>query len=89
MKKIMMMVGVMIVMSGVLHAAPQVLKMKIDGMTCGDCEARVKKQLSTLCKDSSVSYKTGNGSCTFDAPTTADQVTSAVTKLGYKVTVVK
>lgn len=89
MKKTMMALGMLVAMTGSLHAAPQVLKMKIDGMTCGNCEAKVKKQLSALCKDYSVSYKTGDGSCTYDAPTTVDQVTAAVTQLGYKVMIVK
>lgn len=62
----------------------QTLKMKIEGMTCGMCEVKVKKQLSSLCKEITVDHKKGEGICKFESPVTSDQILSEANKTGFK-----
>lgn len=63
---------------------PQTLKMKIEGMTCGLCEAKVKKQLSPLCKEITINQEKGEGVCKYESPATPDQILSEANKTGFK-----
>ncbi len=72
-----------------LAGEPQTVKMKIEGMTCGMCEAKVKKQLSSLCKEITVDREKGEGVCKFESPITAGQVIQEANKTGYKTSELK
>lgn len=65
-------------------AGEQTLKMKIEGMTCGMCEAKVKKQLSSLCKEIMIDREKGEGVCKHEASVTPDQILSEANKTGFK-----
>ncbi|MBI1909848.1 MAG: heavy-metal-associated domain-containing protein [Deltaproteobacteria bacterium] len=74
-----------LLLPGLLSAAePQTLKMKIEGMTCGMCEAKVKKQLSSLCKEITIDREKGEGICKYGSPATADQIIQEANKTGFK-----
>lgn len=62
----------------------QTLKMKIEGMTCGMCEAKVKKQLSALCQEITIDREKGEGICKHEASITPDQILSEANKTGFK-----
>lgn len=61
--------------------------MKIEGMMCGHCEARVKKTLEELTGVTSavVSHKDGTAVVTCDAQVTDDTLKNAVNEQGYEV----
>ncbi|PIR19981.1 MAG: hypothetical protein COV45_08380 [Deltaproteobacteria bacterium CG11_big_fil_rev_8_21_14_0_20_47_16] len=67
-------------------AASQTLQMNIDGMTCGNCAAKVKKTLAPICKEVTVNLKAGTGTCIYDAPVTAEQVLAEAQKTGFTIT---
>lgn len=85
MKK-MMWVVVMIMVPTMAMAAAQTLQLKIDGMTCDSCAAKVKKTLASVCKEITVDQKAGAGVCTYEAPVTADQVLIEAKKTGFTIT---
>ena len=62
--------------------------LKIEGMMCGHCEARVKKALEALESVSSaeVSHKTGTAVVTLNAETADETLINAVQAQDYKVT---
>lgn len=70
-------------------AGEQTLKMKIEGMTCGICEAKVKKQLSLLCKEITIDREKGKGVCKYGPPTTPDQIVQEANKTGFKTSAIK
>ncbi len=84
MKQIIIAMMVMLLPSLLSAAEPQTLKMKIEGMTCGMCEAKVKKQLSSLCKEITVDREKGEGVCTYESPTTTEQIIQEANKTGFK-----
>lgn len=76
-----------IFLSGALSAGePQSLKLKIESMTCGMCEAKVKQQLSSVCKEITVDRGEGKGVCKYESPVTPDQILSEANKTGFKTT---
>jgi len=76
---------VVLLLPGLLSAAePQILKLKIEGMTCGMCEAKVKKQLSSVCVTSSADSKKGEGTCVPKAGVTPEQILQEANKTGFK-----
>jgi Cu2+-exporting ATPase len=62
-------------------------KMKIEGMTCGHCEARVKKVLEALpgVAEAKVSHETGSAVVTLSAEVADDTLKQAVEAEDYKV----
>lgn len=62
-------------------------KMKIEGMTCGHCEARVKKALESLPEvaEAKVSHESGTAVVTLSAEVAADALKKAVEDQDYKV----
>jgi len=70
----------------VFAGEPQSLKMKIEGMTCGFCEKKVKSQLSSLCKDLSIDREKGEAVCKYEPPATLEQILSEANKTGFKTT---
>ena len=62
-------------------------KMKIEGMTCGHCEARVKKVLEALPEvtEAKVSHETGTAVVTLNAEVAADALKQVVEAEDYKV----
>lgn len=70
-------------------AGEQTLKIKIEGMTCGMCEAKVKKQLSLLCKEITIDREKGEGICKHEPSVTPDQILSEANKTGFKTTAIK
>lgn len=83
MKRISIAMLVSLFASVVLWAGePQILTMKIEGMTCGLCE--VKKQLSSVCKDMTIDREKGEGICKYEDPVTPDQVLSEATRRGSR-----
>ena len=60
---------------------------KVDGMMCPHCEARVKSTLEGLAgvESADVSHKSGTAVVTLGADITDDVLTDAVTAQGYKV----
>ncbi len=80
-------VMVLVLLAGSLVAGEQqTLKMKIEGMTCGMCEAKVKKQLSSLCKEITIDREKGEGVCKHEASITPDQILLEANKTGFKTT---
>ena len=64
-------------------------KIKIKGMTCGDCEAKVKESLSTLCAAVTIDRKNDEGVCTYqEGKATPDQIVKAVQDAGYTASVI-
>ena len=77
--------AIAMLLPGLLSAGElQTLKMKIDGMTCGQCEAKVKKQLASLCKEITIDLERGEGVCRHEALITTDQILSEANKTGFK-----
>ncbi|MBI4373895.1 MAG: heavy-metal-associated domain-containing protein, partial [Deltaproteobacteria bacterium] len=64
-------------------AEPQTLKMKIEGMTCGMCCAKVEKQLSSLCQKVHCDHQKGEAVCTGPSGT-LDQIVEEAGKTGFK-----
>lgn len=65
--------------------ATQTAKVKIEGMTCSVCAAKVKKEWESLCLQRSVDWKSGEGTCSFDpAKTKAEDIVKAVEAVGFK-----
>ncbi len=62
--------------------------MKIQGMMCPHCQARVTKLLEAIPGVSSaqVNYMEGTAVLTMDAPVAHEVLTDAITKNGYTVT---
>ena len=62
-------------------------KMKIEGMTCGHCEARVKKVLEALpgVAEAKVSHEKGTAVVTLSAEVADDTLKQAVEAEDYKV----
>jgi Cu2+-exporting ATPase len=62
-------------------------KMKIEGMTCGHCEARIKKVLEALPEvaEAKVSHETGTAVVTLNAEVAADALKQVVEAEDYKV----
>ena len=62
-------------------------KMKIEGMTCGHCEGRVKKALESLpaVAEAKVSHETGTAIVTLNAEIADDALKQAVEAEDYKV----
>lgn len=62
--------------------------LQIEGMTCGHCEARVKKTLEELpgVEEVFVSLKTGTASIKLNAEIPDELLKKAVKNQGYKVT---
>ena len=62
--------------------------MKIEGMMCGHCEARVKKCLEALPQvaEASVSHEAGTAVVTLNAPVEDAVLKKAVEDQDYKVT---
>lgn len=72
------------------HQHLQTVKMKIEGMTCSVCSAKIKKSLSSLCKESSIDHKKGEGSCSYEeGKATPEQVMKAVNDTGFKASLAK
>lgn len=69
-----------VVSAGKSHQA----KLKIEGMTCGMCAAKVKKQLKALCSEMSVDVAGGEGVCTYQEPVTVEQIVEEANKTGFK-----
>ena len=61
--------------------------MKIEGMMCSHCEARVKKALEALdgVAEAAVSHETGSATVTLSADISADALKNAVEAQDYKV----
>ena len=61
--------------------------MKIEGMMCGHCEARVKKTLEAIdgVASAEVSHTAGTAVVTLDKDVSADALTKAVEAQDYKV----
>ena len=61
--------------------------MKIEGMMCPHCEARVKKAIEALegVKEAVVSHEKGNAVVTVTSPVDDAELTRAVTDAGYEV----
>ena len=62
--------------------------LKIEGMMCPHCEARVKKALEALegVESAAVSHETGSAAVTLFSDVEDAVLMRAVTDLGYKVT---
>ena len=65
--------------------------MKIEGMMCGHCEARVKKALEALPQvtEAQVSHETGTAIVKLNAEVSNEELTQAVEAQDYKVTSVE
>ena len=65
--------------------------MKIEGMMCGHCEARVKKALEALPQvtEAQVSHETGIAVVKLNAEVSNEELTQAVEAQDYKVTSVE
>lgn len=91
MKKII--IGVICTLSlGLFAASPagtQRLVLKIEGMTCGHCAERVKKQLSQVCSNADVSLENKKAVCDYKAPVTEKEIISEAEKTGFTITPVK
>lgn len=72
-----------------LAGEPQTLRLKIEGMTCGMCEAKVKQQLSSVCKEISIDRGEGKGLCTYEPPVTPDQIIAEANRTGFKTTLAR
>ena len=61
--------------------------MKIEGMMCGHCEARVKKALEALpeVSEAVVSHEAGTAVVTLNSPVSDDILKKAVEEQDYKV----
>ena len=61
--------------------------MKIEGMMCPHCEARVKKALEAIdgVKEAVVSHESASAVVTLDSPVSDEVLTKAVTDAGYEV----
>ena len=61
--------------------------MKIEGMMCAHCEARVKKTLEAIpgVAGAEVSHETGTAVVTLTAPVADEVLTAAVEEQGYNV----
>ena len=67
------------------------MTMKIEGMMCGHCEARVKKALEALPQvtEAQVSHETGTAVVKLNAEVSNEELTQAVEAQDYKVTSVE
>ena len=72
------------------EAKPMVKTMKIEGMMCGHCEARVKKTLEAIegVASAEVSHTAGTAVVTLDKEVSSDVLRQAVEAQDYKVTAV-
>lgn len=64
----------------------QTLNLKIEGMTCGICSAKVKKSLTGLCKEATIDWKKGEGVCTCEGACDKEKILSESNKTGFKTT---
>ena len=91
--------AVLFVAGGLALAAPSMLaspppidgalmsKFDVQGMTCGGCEAGIRRGVKNLdgVIDVRASYKTGSAEVTFDpAKVTPEQIAQAIEKVGYQ-----
>ena len=67
------------------------LKMKINGMMCGHCEARVKQTLEAIegVKEAKVSHEKGSAVVSLEKEIAGEILAKAVTDAGYEVVEVK
>lgn len=87
MRRIIITIAMALFLPALLIAAEeQTLKLKIEGMTCGMCEAKVKQQLSSVCKEITVDRGEGKGVCKYESPVTPDQILAEANKTGFKTT---
>lgn len=90
MKRWIIIAAVMSVSLGSLFASepvmPKTLKMKVDGMRCIACKEKVEKQLSAVCRKTSIDVKTGECSCEYEGKVTPKQILDEANKTGYKAT---
>ena len=65
--------------------------LKIEGMMCPHCEARVKKILEELSEvsEAQVSHKEGTAILTLSAQISDEKLTTLITENGYKVLDIK
>lgn len=85
MKRIIITIAMALFLPALLVAAEeQTLKMKIEGMKCGLCEAKLKKQLSSLCKEIQIDREKGEGVCKFEAPVKPEQILLEANRTGLK-----
>jgi Cu2+-exporting ATPase len=65
--------------------------MKIEGMMCGHCEARVKKALEALAEvdEAVVSHESGTAVVSLNAEVSDETLKSAVEAQDYKVTEIR
>lgn len=65
-------------------------EMKIEGMTCGSCEAKVKSSVKDLSLSADIDTKAGTGKITYaEGKTTCDELAKKISGAGYKTTIVK
>lgn len=89
-RTIILTASLFLLLAGAAHAEEsRQAKLKIEGMTCSVCVAKVKKQLKPLCQEIRVDLSKGEGLCTYQAPVTVDQIVSEANKTGFKTTVWK
>lgn len=87
MKRMIITITMALLLPALLVAArEQTLKMKIEGMTCGMCETKVKKQLSSFCDPISIDHKKGSALCTLKEGAKDGQVVEECNKTGFKCT---
>lgn len=65
------------------------LTLKIEGMTCGACAKKVKRELSKVCDEASVDLQKGEGVCKYQDPVTPDQILKEAKKSGFAISVKK
>ncbi|MBI4411833.1 MAG: heavy-metal-associated domain-containing protein [Deltaproteobacteria bacterium] len=64
--------------------------MKIEGMTCGSCEAHVKDAVKDLSLSAEIDVKAGTGKIAYaEGKTTCFELAKKINDAGYKTTVVK
>ncbi|MDP2599241.1 MAG: heavy metal-associated domain-containing protein [Deltaproteobacteria bacterium] len=63
------------------------LTLKIDGMTCGACAKKVKRELSKVCDEASIDLQKGEGVCKYQDPVTPAQILKEAQKSGFDISV--
>lgn len=81
----LMVVTVSLLLPGWLGAVEKKdVTLKVEGMTCGMCKAKVEGQLSGLCETVSADHKNGSAHCTLREGVKTDQVVEECNKTGFK-----
>lgn len=63
----------------------KVQTVQIEGMVCELCAAKVKKNWSGLCRETTVDWKSGEGVCAYEeGKVTSEQILKAVEQAGFK-----